>query len=132
MTDRAAATAALLHDVAEDTPVGLDEIGRRFGAEVAATVAALTKNELKPGEDKAAANAAYYPTLAAKPLVVRQIKIADRLHNLREMRHGTAEFRERYLKDTEVLMRALGGTPGAELLVKEYERAGEIRNQKPE
>jgi GTP pyrophosphokinase len=116
VTDRTASIAALLHDVVEDTPVPLTEIVTRYGNEVAEIVAALTKAELKPGEDKLSVNARYYAGLRDKPLVVRQIKVADRIHNLREMEYGTAEFRARYCKDTESLIAALEGTPGLEKL----------------
>src|SRR3954451_7715140 len=40
-----AVTCALLHDTVEDTPTTLDEIREMWGADVAAGVAALTKNE---------------------------------------------------------------------------------------
>jgi (p)ppGpp synthase/HD superfamily hydrolase len=38
--------AAVLHDVVEDTDTTIDEVEKRFGAEVAALVAAVTKPEL--------------------------------------------------------------------------------------
>ena len=38
-------SAALLHDVVEESPIGVEELRRRFGDEVAALVAALTDAE---------------------------------------------------------------------------------------
>lgn len=38
--------AGVLHDVVEDTDTTIDEVGKRFGAEVAVLVAAVTKPEL--------------------------------------------------------------------------------------
>lgn len=40
--------AALLHDTVEDTETTLDELERRFGAEVAAIVAEVTNDETLP------------------------------------------------------------------------------------
>lgn len=44
--DANAIAAGLLHDVAEDGPVSIDEIGKRFGAEVAGLVDGVTKLEM--------------------------------------------------------------------------------------
>src|SRR4029453_7314512 len=43
LLDSTSIAAALLHDVAEDTEVGLDELSREFGTEVAQLVEGLTK-----------------------------------------------------------------------------------------
>ena len=43
--DAKAIAAGLLHDVAEDTGVSIDEIGKRFGADVASLVDGVTKLE---------------------------------------------------------------------------------------
>ena len=37
--------AALLHDIVEDTPIELDQLSRRFGADVCALVARLTEDD---------------------------------------------------------------------------------------
>jgi len=77
-----------LHDVAEDTAIGLDQIREQFGDRVAAWVALLTD---EPGanrrERKAKTNAklAAAGTDATLALVV---KAADRLANLRESAGG--------------------------------------------
>ena len=43
LVDSTSIAAALLHDVAEDTDVRLDEVGEEFGPEVAGLVEGLTK-----------------------------------------------------------------------------------------
>jgi len=43
LLDTTSIAAALLHDVAEDTEVGLDDLSREFGTEVAGLVEGLTK-----------------------------------------------------------------------------------------
>ncbi len=54
--DAKAIAAGLLHDVAEDTAVSIEEIGKRFGADVASLVDGVTKLEkiglIGLGEDK--------------------------------------------------------------------------------
>jgi GTP pyrophosphokinase len=79
--------AALLHDVVEDTPVTLEEIGARFGTEVASLVDGCTKVAVvHPAAGEAALEAArlrkLFVALARDPRVV-VVKLCDRLHNLR-------------------------------------------------
>lgn len=67
--------AAVLHDVVEDTPVGLEQLAARgFDPEVVAAVDALTK---RPGESRvdAARRAAANP-------VARVVKLADNAENM--------------------------------------------------
>lgn len=121
--DEDALVAALLHDVVEDTDVTAAEIERRFGKTVAEYVLGVTKPQRPPGMSKEQFGRGYYPGLRDKPEPVRQIKIADRIHNLRELPSADRAFQERYVGDTEELMQALAGTPGYDLLVAEYQRA---------
>jgi (p)ppGpp synthase/HD superfamily hydrolase len=123
VSDEDALVAALLHDVVEDTPVTAAEIGHQFGERVAEYVLGVTKPERPAGVSKEDFGRAYYPRLRAKPEVVRQIKIADRIHNLRDLPSADRAFQERYIGDTEELMKALAGTAGYDRLVAEYERA---------
>lgn len=123
VTDEDAQVAALLHDVAEDTRVPLSEIGERFGPRVLGMVAALSKLP-EPGEPHAEMLDRYYVGLRVADAVVRQIKVADRVHNLREMSAGTPEFRAKYLRETEHLLTdVLAGTAGIDLLRSEFERS---------
>ena len=121
--DEDAQVAALLHDVAEDTRVPLSEIVERFGPRVGEMVRLLSKLP-EPDEPKEDMLARYYAGLRSAEPVVRQVKVADRVHNLRDMAAGTPEFRSRYLKETEMLLAdVLAGTPGIELLQAVYEES---------
>lgn len=124
VTDEDAVVAALLHDVVEDTRVPLSEIGERFGPRVADMVKLLSKIPQDPDEPKALMLDRYYSGLRTAEPLIRQIKLADRVHNLREMAAAPPEFRARYLVETQLLLDdVLAGTPGIELLRAEYERS---------
>lgn len=124
VSDEDVLVAALLHDVVEDTRVPLSEIEERFGPRVAGMVGLLSKVP-EPGEPEGLMVDRYYAGLRAAEPAVRQIKVADRVHNLREMHAATAEFRERYLVETRRLLDdVLAGAPGLELLRAEFERCG--------
>jgi GTP pyrophosphokinase len=84
--------AALLHDVPEDTAVGLDAIRARFGERIARLVDGVTKlSKIKwSGEegallerDQQAENLRKMFLAMAEDLRVVLIKLADRLHNMR-------------------------------------------------
>ena len=79
--------AALLHDVAEDTPHGIDEIRKLFGSEIAELVDGVTKlNQLYTSDkalDAQAENVRKMFVAMARDIRVIIIKLADRLHNMR-------------------------------------------------
>jgi GTP diphosphokinase / guanosine-3',5'-bis(diphosphate) 3'-diphosphatase len=126
VTDEDAQVAALLHDVVEDTKVPLTEIIERFGPRVGEMVRLLSKLP-EPGESKENMLARYYAGLRAAEPVVRQIKVSDRVHNLRDMAAGTPEFQSRYLVETEMLLAdVLCGTPGIEVLQAVYEESRRV------
>ena len=77
-----AVTCALLHDVIEDTPNGAalgQEISDQFGADVAAGVWALTKNDTLPKAERMADSLA---RIKQQPHDVWAVKLADRITNL--------------------------------------------------
>jgi GTP diphosphokinase / guanosine-3',5'-bis(diphosphate) 3'-diphosphatase len=78
--------AALLHDAVEDTDVTLADIGKDFGADVAAIVDGVTKLDRLQFDTKEAQQAATLRKMLvamAKDIRVLLIKLADRLHNMR-------------------------------------------------
>ena len=101
--DPASIAAGLLHDVPEDTAVGLDEIRRQFGDEIAGIVDGVTKLTSIEGRSKEQAQAGTYRkmfiAMADDPRVVL-IKLADRLHNVRTLDGVAAEKQRRVARET--------------------------------
>jgi GTP diphosphokinase / guanosine-3',5'-bis(diphosphate) 3'-diphosphatase len=78
-------TAALLHDVVEDSEAGLTDIEEAFGGEIAELVDGVTKLERLHFSTKEQQQAATFRKMIlamAKDLRVLVIKLADRLHNM--------------------------------------------------
>lgn len=79
-----AVTAALLHDVVEDTPVTIEEIEERFGEKIKRIVDGLTKLDgLYNVESPQAENFKKVISTLVHDVRVVLIKMADRIHNLR-------------------------------------------------
>ena len=83
--DPVALAAALLHDVIEDATADYDDLANEFGPEVAAVVAALTKDKRRP---EALREAEYDRRLAAAPWQARLIKLADVYDNISDSLDG--------------------------------------------
>jgi GTP pyrophosphokinase len=84
--DEATVVSALLHDTVEDTGAGLNDIEKKFGAEVATIVDGVTKLDRIKFDTKEAQQAASMRKMlvaVAKDLRVLIIKLGDRLHNMR-------------------------------------------------
>ena len=88
--DATTLTAALLHDVIEDTEFPLSRIEERFGAEVARLVAGVTKigrlNMVAP-ENRQAENVRKMLLAMVNDVRVVMVKLADRLHNMRTLEY---------------------------------------------
>src|SRR3990170_2313008 len=86
--DSQALTAALLHDVMEDTSVTKTEISRNFGkpvAELVDGVSKLDRIEFETQEKAQAENFRKMLLAMARDVRVILIKLADRLHNMRTL-----------------------------------------------
>ena len=84
--DSESIAAALMHDVAEDTPVTVAEIKQKFGPEVALLVDGVTKlTQIKFSnvEDRQAENLRKMLLAMSQDVRVMIIKLCDRLHNMR-------------------------------------------------
>ena len=91
--DETMVISALLHDVVEDTPYGIEEIGRRFGPDVQHIVEGLTKimairdEKLIPSDsnEKLITSALTFRKMliaSISDVRVLIIKLCDRLHNM--------------------------------------------------
>ena len=102
-------SAALLHDVVEDTDYTVDDLRERFGDKVASLVDGLTKiKTVLDNEDKTHLSARSLQaenfkrillTLNDDPRVVL-IKLADRLHNCRTIEFMPEHKRDKILSET--------------------------------
>ncbi len=97
------AAAALLHDVLEDVPeVTFESLERRFGKTVAELVEGCTKIT-RSHKDRAALKDLTHSKIlqtASQRLGILVIKLADRLHNLRTLRHLPLPKRQRIAQET--------------------------------
>jgi GTP pyrophosphokinase len=82
--DKDTLAGALLHDVPEDTKIGLDELKKVFSNEILFLISGVTKlSQIKyQGEDRYAENLRKMFVSMSKDLRVIFIKLADRIHNL--------------------------------------------------
>jgi GTP pyrophosphokinase len=101
--DATTLTAALLHDVIEDTEFPLSRIEERFGAEVARLVEGVTKigrlNMMAP-EARQAENVRKMLLAMVNDVRVVLVKLADRLHNMRTLEFLDPPKQQRISRET--------------------------------
>ncbi|MDI9487140.1 MAG: bifunctional (p)ppGpp synthetase/guanosine-3',5'-bis(diphosphate) 3'-pyrophosphohydrolase [Bacillota bacterium] len=122
--DKDTVIAALLHDVLEDTPTEEKELKERFGQNVLDMVLAVTKlNRFKfnSQEEEQAENIRRLFLAMAKDIRVLLIKFADRLHNMRTLKHLPKEKQIKKAKETQDIYAPLAGRLGISGLKTELE-----------
>jgi len=122
--DPQALTAALLHDVTEDTEVTKTEISRNFGnpvAELVDGVSKLDKVEFDTLEHAQAENFRKMLLAMARDVRVILIKLADRLHNMRTLDAVEPAKRRRIARETVEIYAPIANRLGLNSIFQELE-----------
>ena len=122
--DEATICAALLHDVVEDTDVTQEDIIREFGEEIAQMVAGVTKLSnisFSSAEEQQVEDYRKMFLAMGKDIRVILIKLADRLHNMRTLKHLKRDRQIANAKETMDLYAPLANRLGVYSLKWELE-----------
>ncbi len=101
--DSTAIAAGLLHDAIEDTPVTDEDVRREFGEHVAHIVEGVTKIDridFASREERQAENVRKMVLAMVDDIRVVLIKLADRLHNMRTLKHLPQERQQHIARET--------------------------------
>jgi guanosine-3',5'-bis(diphosphate) 3'-pyrophosphohydrolase len=102
--DRQALMAAALHDTIEDTNTDFDDLEEKFGQEVAAWVATLSKDKRQQDRPR---EQAYMAGLVRAPWQVKVCKLADIFDNLTDLVHTRPEQQKKSLQRSRSYLQAL-------------------------
>ena len=122
--DDATIVTALLHDTIEDTRSTYSEISERFGEEIAELIDGVTKLtnlQLSNRESKQAENFRKLFMAMSKDLRVILVKLADRLHNMRTIRHMRPDKQRQKAQETMDIYAPLAGRMGMHWMREELE-----------
>lgn len=122
--DDATICAALMHDLAEDTDVTIDDIANEFSSEIAEMVNGVTKLgkiNYVSAEEQQVENYRKMFLAMGKDIRVILIKLADRLHNMRTLRYLSRDRQIANAKETLELYAPLANRLGVYSLKWELE-----------
>ena len=122
--DDATIATALLHDTIEDTGATRTEIDALFGAEIGTLVDGLTKIKKLDLVTKKAEQAENFRKLLlaiSSDIRVLLVKLADRLHNMRTLKHMRPAKRRIIAEETMDIYAPLAGRMGMQWLREELE-----------
>lgn len=101
--DSATITAALLHDIVEDTTCDMKTLEKNFGKEVANLVEGLTKIskvQFESKDDYTAQNLRKIMLATTKDIRIMMIKLCDRLHNMQTLKVLRPDKQRRIAEET--------------------------------
>lgn len=101
--DTTSIVAALLHDVVEDTEASIKQIGEEYGEDVALLVdgvTKLTRLNFQTQQERQMENLRKMFLAMTQDLRVIIIKLADRLHNMRTLKHVPVERQKKTARET--------------------------------
>jgi RelA/SpoT family (p)ppGpp synthetase len=119
--------AALLHDVIEDTRMGLEDIRREFGADVANIVDGVSKLDKLSFNNRGDAQVESFRKMMlamVDDIRVILVKLADRLHNMRTLDPLKPDKRVRIAKETLEIYAPIANRLGINWLKLELEELG--------
>ncbi len=131
--DAEAITAAILHDVVEDTEASLGDIRERFGDEVALLVDGVSKLDQIQFRSRAEAQAESFRKMMLamiEDIRVILVKLADRLHNMKTLGAMPIESRKRIARETLDIYAPIANRLGINRMKVELEDLG-FRNLHP-
>lgn len=119
--------AGILHDVLEDTHITRHRLARKFGAEVAKIVDGVSKIDhlqFATRESSQAANFQKMILAMSKDRRVILLKLIDRLHNMRTLRHLSAHKQKLVARETLEIYAPIAQRLGMDRLRREFEELG--------
>ncbi len=125
--DHQTISAAILHDVIEDTDITKEQIQRKFGREIAELVDGVTKLDqltFDNHEEAQASNLRKMFLSMTHDIRVIIVKLADRLHNMRTLGALPAAKRRRIAKETLEIYAPIAERLGMDNMRLELESLG--------
>jgi GTP pyrophosphokinase len=116
--------AALLHDVVEDTKITKEEVGEKFGTQVAELVDGLSKLdkiEFQSATEAQAENFRKMLLAMSQDVRVILVKLADRLHNMQTLGVMKPEKRRRIARETLEIYAPIANRLGLHELYQELQ-----------
>lgn len=125
--DATTLSAAILHDVIEDTEAAREEVAREFGEEVAVLVDGVSKLDKAQFHSRAEAQAENFRKLIlamTRDIRVILVKLADRLHNMRTLGSMNPDQKRRVARETLDIFAPIAHRLGINALRHELEDLG--------